>query len=117
MADAASAFDAKLALIGGSGGGGRRFSGGFPPAGGTPPAPTFAGVMSSMLRHLQNMDSGDMTPNEVIVKNAKSAIIDLKTVSSNWKTLNGKELTDFNTVLAKFKIKPISPIFGTTGNK
>ena len=117
LADAASAFDAKLALIGGSGGGGRRFSGGFPPAGGTPPAPTFAGVMSSMLRHLQNMDSGDMTPNEVIVKNAKSAIIDLKTVSSNWKTLNGKELTDFNTVLAKFKIKPISPIFGTTGNK
>jgi photosystem II stability/assembly factor-like uncharacterized protein len=112
LADATSAFDAKLALIGGSGGGGRRFGGGFPPTGGAAPAPTFAGVMGAILRHIQNMDSGDMTPNEVMVRNAKTATMDLKTVSSNWKTFNGKELSAFNLILKKFKIKPIAPIPG-----
>jgi photosystem II stability/assembly factor-like uncharacterized protein len=111
LADAISTFDGKIALIGGSGGGGRRFGGGFPPAGGTAPAPTFAGVMSAMLRHMETHDSGDMAPNEVMIKNAKAAATDLATVSAAWKTLNGKELADFNAVLAKFKIKPIASAF------
>ena len=112
LADAASAFDAKLALIGGSGaGGGRRFGGGFPPAGGTAPAPTFAGVMGTMIRHMGTLDSGDMAPTEVMLKNAKSAVTDLKTVSANWMIINGKELAAFNVILAKYKIKPIASSF------
>ena len=107
LADATTSFDSKLALIGGSGGGGRRFGGGFPPAGGTQPAPTFAGVMGAMIRHLGTLDSGDMAPNEVMIKNAKTALADLKTATANWKTLAEKDLAAFNIVLAKFKIKPI----------
>jgi hypothetical protein len=47
-----------------------------------------------------------------MVRNAKTATMDLKTVSSNWKTFNGKELSAFNLILKKFKIKPIAPIPG-----
>ena len=112
LVDATSNFDAKLALIGGSGGGGRRFGGGgFPPAGGAPPASTFAGVMGSMMRYLGSMDTGDMAPNEVMVKNAKAAGVDLKTAAANWKLINGKELAAYNVVLAKYKIKPIRSAF------
>jgi photosystem II stability/assembly factor-like uncharacterized protein len=111
LSDAVAAFDAKLALIGGSGGGGgRRFGGGFPPAGGAPVAPTFAGTMGNMIRQMGTLEGGDIAPNEVMIKNAKSALADLATAATNWKTINGKELTDFNAILAKYKIKPIASI-------
>ena len=114
VADATSNFDAKLALIGGSGGTGRRFGGGFPPTGGALPAPTFAGVMSSIMRFLGSMDTGDMAPNEVMVKNAKAAGVDLKSVTANWKLINGKELAAYNALLIKHKIKPIPSAFPET---
>ena len=107
LALAASTFDEKIALIGGSGGGGRRGGGGFPPADGVIPAPTFGGVMGSMIRHMGTLESGDMAPNEVMIKNAKTALSDLKTVSANWKAFQAKEVVAFNAVLAKFKLKPI----------
>jgi photosystem II stability/assembly factor-like uncharacterized protein len=111
LADAITTFDGKLALVGGSGGGGRRFGGGFPPAGGAAPAPTFAGVMGTMMRHMGTLDSGDMAPNEVMVTSVTKALKDLETVNASWKAINGKELEAFNLILAKFKVKPIASAF------
>ncbi len=112
LSEAITNFDAKLALIGGAGGGGgRRFGGGFPTISGPPPAPTFAGTMGNMMRFMSTLDSGDLIPTEVMMKNAKTAAADLLTAQANWKAINGKELAAFNAILAKYKLKPIASAF------
>ncbi len=108
LEEAAKSFDDKLAAIGGTGGGGRRFGGG----GGS--IATFASLVGSLQRQLGVLDSGDMAPNEPMRNTCAAACKELETVSANWTALNNKELAAFNTVLAKFNLKPISAATVTT---
>ena len=110
VADAATDFDTKLAAIGGSGAG-RRF-GGFGRGGGGAVAPTFAGVNRTMIGHVMTMDSGDMAPNQPMMASCDNAADDLNTVEWNWLQMNGKDLSDFNAMLAKNNLKTISPAAG-----
>ncbi|MFI5384546.1 MAG: hypothetical protein ACHQ50_00330 [Fimbriimonadales bacterium] len=109
LADAATAFDAKLTAVGGSAGGGRRFGGGGGGGfGGGARVPTFAAVAGSMVRELGTLDSGDMAPNEPMNNACLAACKELKTVAANWAAINTKDLAAFNAVLAKFNMKPIA---------
>ena len=102
--DAATAFDGKLAAIGGSNAGGRRF-GGF---GGRPTNPTFVGLVRTMDGHLMTLDSGDMAPNDPNTQACNAAANDLNTVEWSWKELQGKDLADFNAVLTKNNIPALT---------
>lgn len=108
VAEAAKAFDDKLAAIGGSGAG-RRFGG---RGGGGSTAPTFAGVTRTMIGHVGDLDTGDMAPNEAMVHACDDTMVDLNTVEWNWLQLNAKELSDFNAVLTKNGLKTLSPALG-----
>jgi photosystem II stability/assembly factor-like uncharacterized protein len=103
VADAAKAFDDKLAAVGGSGGGRR----GFGRGGGGAAAPTFSGVNRTMVGHIMSLDSGDMAPNQPERSACDSALTDLNTVEWNWLQLNGKDLSDFNAILVKNNLKVI----------
>jgi photosystem II stability/assembly factor-like uncharacterized protein len=105
VADAAKAFDAKLAAVGGNPQGGRRGGGGF---GGPPPASTFVSAQTAMIRHLQTLDSGDMAPNEPIQRAYAATCRELATIVKNWDGLRGSELTAFNAVLAKNTLSPVT---------
>jgi hypothetical protein len=104
LTDAVSAFDTKLAAVGGSNGGGRRFGGGFGGGGGSP---TFVAVHGNLLRQLEQLDSGDMRPNEPIAKSTLAALSQFQKVEAAWQALNAKDLAAFNAVLAKYNQKPI----------
>jgi len=112
VGDAAKAFDDKLAAIGGVGvrrGGG---FGGFGRGAGGTAAPTFSGVNRTMVGHVMTLDSGDMAPNEPMMHACASSLDDLNTVEWNWQQLNGKDLSDFNAILAKNNLKTIPPAAG-----
>jgi hypothetical protein len=106
---AATAFTAKLTAVGGAAGfGGRRGSGGgFGAPGGAPPAPSFTRVQGSLVSQLNTLDSGDMAPNEPMLKAFQVLDGELKTVITNWNALNAKDLVAFNAVLAKYNLKTI----------
>jgi hypothetical protein len=106
LAEAVSAFDTKLAAVGGSGGGGRRFGGGG--GGGGSSAPTFAGLIGGLVRQLNQMDSGDMAPNESLKNASLAACADFDKAMAAWKELQAKDLPAFNALLAKFSLKPIA---------
>lgn len=107
--DAATAFDGKLASVGGSiAAGGRRFGGGGGGGGGAARAPTLAAVAGSLVRQLDTLDPGDMMPNEPMTKACLAATKELQTAMANWQVLNTKDLVAFNAVLAKFNLKPIA---------
>lgn len=102
-------FDAKLAEIGGSSGGRRFGGGGFGGGGnGVPPAPTFSRVHGSLLRMMDNLEFGDMAPSEAIVNAYLIAGNELKEVVLDWQAFNQKDLTEFNQVLSKNGVKPLS---------
>jgi len=108
VADAATAFDAKLLTVGGRGGGGRGGGGGGrggPP--GPPPAPNFAAVTGAMDRQLNTLDAGDMAPNEPMLRIYASSCADLKAAVANWRTLTSQDLTALNAALAKNNLKQI----------
>ncbi|HLK13276.1 MAG TPA: hypothetical protein VKT78_00600, partial [Fimbriimonadaceae bacterium] len=114
VADACTAFDAKLVAIGGASGFGRRGGGGggFRGAGGPPAAPSFSGVNGGFVRQLNTLDSGDMAPSEPMLTSFKKSEADLKTVLLAWKGLNEKDLVTFNALLTKNNLKALTPASG-----
>ena len=99
---AGKALDTRmLAIIGTTGG--RRFGGG-----GQSQAPTIAGVDSALLRQLENLDSGDMAPNEPQKKSCESTLADYKNAGNSWNEVVNKDLAEFNAILAKHNIKQIA---------
>ncbi len=111
---AASAFDAKLAAIGGTTGGGRGrggpggAGGGGGARGGTPPLPNFVGLNGSLIRQLDILDFGDMAPNDPMTKAWAAGCTDLKSTAARWMELNGKDLAAFNAILVKNSLSPIA---------
>jgi photosystem II stability/assembly factor-like uncharacterized protein len=117
-AAAVTAFDAKLAALAGSPGSGRgRGAGGFGgPGGGTPPPPNFAGLNASLVRQLDTLDYGDLAPTEAMLKAGASGAADLRTALNGWRSLNLKDLADFNVLLIKNNVKPIpAAVLGPAG--
>ena len=110
VAATATAFDTKLGGVGGSAAGGRRGGGGggLPGAGGPPPPPNFAGVNGSLIRLHDTLDFGDMAPNEPMNKAYATGCNELKTVVTNWKTVNTDDLVAFNATLSKNNLTPIA---------
>ncbi|MHB8636720.1 MAG: WD40/YVTN/BNR-like repeat-containing protein [Fimbriimonadaceae bacterium] len=108
VAKACTAFDAKLAAVGGTTMFGRGF-GGFFRRGGPPPPPTFTLVNGTLDRQLGTLDSGDMTPNEPMLKAFEAAEGQLKKVQIAWKALNDKDLVAFNAILTRNNLKALSP--------
>ena len=109
VTSAAAAFDAKLAAVAGTPGTGRRGGGGgFAGAGGPPPPPTFVAVNAALVRQLDTLDFGDMAPTESMTNAYANGCGELKTVVSNWKAINARELTAFNEVLTKNNLQPIA---------
>ena len=110
----ASAFDVKLAAIGGTTGGGRGRGGpggagsGGGARGGTPPAPNFVGLNGSLIRQLDTLDFGDMAPNEPMTRAWAAGCADLKSTVARWTELNGKDLAVFNAILVKNHLGPIT---------
>jgi hypothetical protein len=102
--ESAEAFDAKLALVGGSGAFGRRFGGGRPPVA----APTFAAVHGTMLRLMSTLDSGDMRPNEPTLAACKAADKDLATIRKAWTKFQEQDWVEFNKLLEKNGLKAIA---------
>jgi hypothetical protein len=116
VAKAADDLTSKLRAIGGSAGGRRFGGGGFNP-GAPPPPPSFTSVHSSMIRHLDSMDSGDMAPNEAMKKACATSLKNLDTVQANWKVLVEKDLVALNALLTKNNLKPITVAFVQAGTK
>ncbi|HEX6465237.1 MAG TPA: group II intron maturase-specific domain-containing protein [Vicinamibacterales bacterium] len=109
VADAAKAFDAKLGIVGGNPGSGRRGGGGFGRTGGPPAPPNFVAVQGALIRQLETLDAGDMAPTDPMRRAFAGACKDLATVIANWQGLNGSELTAFNAVVTKNNLKPVPP--------
>jgi hypothetical protein len=109
IADAAKAFDTKLAAIGGNPQGGRRGGGGPAGAGSPPPPPSFVAVQVALIRQFETLDPGDMAPNDPMRRAYSGACKDLSTVMVNWHGLDSTDLTAFNAVLSKNNVKPIPP--------
>ena len=72
-------------------------------------------VHGAMIRQLDNLDSGDMAPNEPTRKACEAALKNLAAVEIAWTNLNQKELAAFNAVLTKYKQKPIAAMFAMPG--
>lgn len=100
---AAKAFDAKLDSVGGAAAGGRR--GGF--RGGPQPPPTFERLNGSMAGQLTALDNGDMAPTRATLRGYAESCTQLKTTIASWKTVNTRDLTTLNAVLARNHIAPI----------
>jgi len=121
---AIAAFDAKLAGVGGTIGGGRRgrAPGAGAPAAGTPPPPNFVGVNGALIRLLETLDFGDMAPNEPMRNAYVSACTGLRPAVENWVAFNANDLSAFNAVLSANRLDPIAaasplpaaPICGAT---
>ncbi|MCX6538437.1 MAG: hypothetical protein NT151_05815 [Acidobacteria bacterium] len=114
VAAASTAFEAKLAAMGGTTGGGRRGAGGggggggFGAGRGAAAPPNFVGINGALIRQLDTLDFGDMAPNEPMNKAYAAGCGELKTAVLNWKTINGQDLTAFNAILTKNNLKPVA---------
>ena len=120
VATAATAFDAKLVAVGGASGFGRRGGGGgggFRGAGGPAAAPTFSSVSGGLVRQLNTLDSGDMAPNEPMLKAYKAGEAEFAKVLTAWKALNDKDLVAFNALLSKNNLKALTPGFEANGRQ
>jgi hypothetical protein len=107
IAAAATAFDAKLAALGGSTTGGR---GGFTGGGGdgTPAPPSFVAINGTMSQALTALDNGDMAPTESMHKGYIAKCADLKAAITSWTTINTIDLPAFNAILSRNNNKPIA---------
>jgi hypothetical protein len=101
---AANALDTKLLAMAGSGGGGRRGFGG----GATNTPPTFGSLNGTMLRLLENLEFGDMAPNEPMKTTFKRAESDMSLLKETWSAFVKNDLGPFNALLAKHNRKQIS---------
>lgn len=110
VADAAKAFDNKLAALAGNGKPLRIVVGlGFS---GDNESPNFADVNRSLVDQLKLMDTGDMAPNGPMRSGCDALCDSLNTAEWNWKQLNAKDLADLNTLLTKNNLKPIPAAAG-----
>ena len=103
VASAAKAFDARLAVIGGSTEGGFRGFG----RGGPPPPPTFVRVNGTFGRELTALDNADMAPNGPTLRGYAADCTELSKVVTAWKTANTTDLVAFNAVLTRNNVAPI----------
>jgi len=106
IAAAATAFDAKLAALGGTPGGRGGFTGGG--GGGTPPPPSFVAINGTMSQQLTALDNGDMAPSESMRKGYIAKCADLKTAITSWTTINTVDLPAFNAILSRNNGKPVA---------
>lgn len=97
VVSAAKAFDAKLDTVGGS----------TTPAprnffrGGPPPAPDFVRVNGTMGQALTALDNGDMAPTSATLRGYAADCAQLRTIVTNWVSVNAKDLVVLNAVLTK----------------
>ena len=108
IADAAKAFDVKLAAVGGNANGGRRGGGGGG-FGAPPPPPNFTSLEGTMVRQLDTQEWGDMAPNEPAQREFAVTCGDLKAAAATWQTLNGSDLSGLNAVLTRNNSKGLTP--------
>ena len=106
VADAARAFDAKLASVGGAAPAGGR--GGGRGNAGPPRPPNFAALNGTMNNQLRTLDFGDMAPNEPMLRSWTAACSELASAVSTWHALNGAELSRLNAALGKTGQRPIA---------
>ena len=115
VAAAARALDAKLNALGGPTQ--------FVPAGrgggaAGPRPPTFSqingveaeegAVLVSMNGQLKVLDMSDMAPNPSKLAAWRSVCADMRTVLTNWRDINAKDLVALNAMLARNNLKPIA---------
>ena len=107
---AATAFDAQLGTTGGTLGAGRR--GGAPGAAGAagPPPPDFAALNASLVRQIETLDSGDLTPTEPMTKAYLRLCNDLRAAVQRWVAINAKDLGVFNAALTGSGLTPIAAV-------
>jgi hypothetical protein len=104
VATAATAFLIRLDEVGGAttrnrfGGGGNQRA--LPP--------TFSRVNGQLAGVLGTLETGDMAPNESVLRAAANACGELTKVSASWRQLRDTELTAFNAVLTKKNLKPVA---------
>ncbi|AIE85858.1 hypothetical protein OP10G_2490 [Fimbriimonas ginsengisoli Gsoil 348] len=102
VSKAAKAFDDKLAAIGGST---VRHGILFIPESTT----DFVGMDQHLISALNDLDFGDVGPTESVERNSAAAWLSLKELTDKWRGLNQKELSEFNSLLAKHNLSPIPP--------
>ena len=110
VAAAASAFDAKLLALAGTGIGGRGGRGAPPPLNFTTlngTEPEEGAVMVSMNGQLNIQDYGDMAPTETMRKGWAHVCSDMRTALGEWQGINAKDLVAFNALLTKNSLQPI----------
>jgi photosystem II stability/assembly factor-like uncharacterized protein len=105
---AVTAFDAKLAGVGGTITPGARGGGGFGGRGANPTTPpTFVQINGTMNRQIDTLDFGDMAPTEPMLKAYAGACKDLGKAIATWKTINTQDLVTLNGSLAQNNVKAI----------
>jgi photosystem II stability/assembly factor-like uncharacterized protein len=101
VAKAAKDFDDKLAAIGGTVYRGR-------PIFGPPPPDSFTNLVPFMLYQMTAWDDGDMAPTDSMRSEYGYDWAQLHTICDKWRALNGKGLADFNAVLTKNGLQPLT---------
>ena len=104
---AAKAFDSTLAQVGGDPEGGRGGGGGFF-GGGARPAPTFVSVNNNLVRQINTLENGDMTPTEAMQRDYAAGCAELKTAVTSWTAIHGAALAAFNAALTQNNLKPVA---------
>jgi photosystem II stability/assembly factor-like uncharacterized protein len=110
VATAASALDAKLLALAGTGIGGRGGRGAPPPLNFTSlngTEPEEGAVMVSMNGQLKMQDYGDMAPTESMRKGWTKVCTDMRTALTEWQAINAKDLVAFNALLTKNNLQPV----------
>jgi hypothetical protein len=110
VAAAASALDAKLLALAGTGIGGRGGRGAPPPLNFTTlngTEPEEGAVMVSMNGQLKIQDYGDMAPTESMRKAWTHVCLDMRTALGDWQAINVKDLVTFNALLTRNNLQPI----------
>lgn len=100
---AAKAFDVKLEAISGSTAPMARS-----PYGGPPPKPNFVRLNGTMGQALSALDNADMAPTIAMLRGYAVDCSQLNTVITNWASVNAKDLTGLNALLAKNNISPVN---------
>ena len=109
LAQAATAFDARLASVGGNpGAGGRGGGGGRGAPAGPPPPPNFAALNGALNRQLTTLDFGDMAPSEPMERSWIAACTEVRSALTTWRAINGQDLTALNALVTKAGKKSIA---------
>jgi hypothetical protein len=99
LADAISAFDAKVVALAGAGGGGGRRGGGGGRAGGASSGPTFTSINGELLAMLNLIEDADVEPTTQALAAVHAVQKDFDSLLARWKLLAGPELAALNVRL------------------